>query len=85
MNMQLFFLTQDGWFEAELTEKLLHVTAEDLIRWAYAMMERNHYRNYRIMEGPLSCPLSFPEKRNQMAGGKTGMQAPAAEFIIPNS
>jgi hypothetical protein len=52
MNMRLFFLKHDGWFEAELTEKLLHATAEDLIRWAYAVMERNHYRNYRITEGP---------------------------------
>jgi hypothetical protein len=56
MNIRLFFLKKEGWFEAELTEKLLHANVEDLIRWAYAMMERNHYRNYLITEMPLPCP-----------------------------
>ena len=56
MNIRLFFLKQDGWFEAELTEKLLHATAEDLIRWAYAMMERYNYRNYLITEKPNPLP-----------------------------
>jgi hypothetical protein len=55
--MRLFFLTQDGWFESELTEKLLHATGEDLIRWAYAMMERYNYRNYLITENP-GCVLA---------------------------
>jgi hypothetical protein len=69
MNMRLFFLQKDGWFEAELTEKLLHASGEDLIRWAYAMMERHHYRNYLITEVPIpclpesmSCPLCRPER-----------------------
>jgi hypothetical protein len=57
MNKRLFFLKPDGWFEAELTEKLLHATAEDLTRWAYAMMERYHYRNYLITENP-DCALA---------------------------
>ena len=60
MNIRLFFLKQDGWFEAELTEKLLHATDEDLIRWAYAMMERYHYRNYRITEKPHPCLRQIP-------------------------
>ena len=57
MNIRLFFLKQDGWFEAELTEELLHATGEDLIRLAYAMMERYHYRNYLITENP-GCALA---------------------------
>jgi hypothetical protein len=69
MNKQLFFLKRDGWFEAELTENMLHATLEDLINWAYTVMERNHYRNYRIKEEPLPCfpagksyALSKPER-----------------------
>jgi len=62
MNMRLFFLKQDGWFEAELTEKLLHATAEDVIRWAYAMMEMHHYRNYLITERTQPCPPAMVEE-----------------------
>ena len=57
MNIRLFFLKQDGWFEAELTEELLHATGEDLTRWAYTVMERYHYRNYLITENP-GCVLA---------------------------
>jgi hypothetical protein len=57
MNIRLFFLKQDGWFEAELTEELLHATGEDLTRWAYTVMERYHYRNYLITENP-GCALA---------------------------
>jgi hypothetical protein len=52
MNKRLFFLKQDGWFEAELTGKLLHASGEELVLWAYAMMERKNYRNYLITENP---------------------------------
>jgi len=65
MNCRLFFLKQDGWFEAELSGRLLAASGEDLIRWAYTMMERNHYRNYRITESsPRLCepPLSNLER-----------------------
>jgi hypothetical protein len=62
MNMRLFFLKQDGWFEAELTEKLLHASGEDLIRWAYTVMERYNYRNYLITERAQPCPPSIVEE-----------------------
>ena len=52
MNKRLFFLKQDGWFEAEVTEKLLNSSNEELFRWAYAMMDRHNYRNYLITENP---------------------------------
>lgn len=52
MNKRLFFLNKDGWFEEELTGKLLHASREELVLWAYAMMERKNYRNYRITEKP---------------------------------
>jgi hypothetical protein len=52
MNMRLFFLDREGWFEAEVTGKLLHATQEELVLWAYAMMERKNYRNYLITENP---------------------------------
>jgi len=52
MSRRLFFLQQEGWFEAEIAGKLLQATDTELIRWAYAMMERHHYRNYLITENP---------------------------------
>jgi len=53
MKKRLFFLRQNGWFEVELTGKLLHATYEELIRWIYATMERHNYRNYLITENPV--------------------------------
>jgi hypothetical protein len=50
--MRLFFLNKDGWFEEEISGKLLHASQEDLVLWAYAMMERKNYRNYLITENP---------------------------------
>lgn len=52
MNKRLFFLNHDGWFEEEITGKLLHASQEELVLWAYAMMERKNYRNYLITENP---------------------------------
>jgi len=52
MNKRLFFLGKEGWLEEELTGKLLHATQEELVLWAYAMMERKNYRNYLITENP---------------------------------
>jgi hypothetical protein len=56
MNKRLFFLKQDGWFEADMTGKLLNVPVEELSRWAYTMMERHNYRNYLITENPGFAP-----------------------------
>jgi len=52
MNKRLFFLNHGGWFEEELTGRLLHAPQEELVLWAYAMMERKNYRNYLITENP---------------------------------
>jgi hypothetical protein len=52
MNKRLFFLNHNGWFEGEISEKLLHASQEELVLWAYAMMERKNYRNYLITENP---------------------------------
>ncbi|OGL47206.1 MAG: hypothetical protein A2161_14490 [Candidatus Schekmanbacteria bacterium RBG_13_48_7] len=52
MTKRLFFLKQDGWFQAEVTGNLLHASNEELVLWAYAMMERKNYRNYLITENP---------------------------------
>jgi hypothetical protein len=52
MNKRLFFLGHDGWFEAEVSGRLLHASQEELVLWAYAMMERKNYRNYLITENP---------------------------------
>jgi hypothetical protein len=52
MNKRLFFLTNDGWFEEEITGKLLQASYDELVLWAYAMMERKNYRNYLITENP---------------------------------
>jgi len=49
---RLFFLTREGWLEEEISGKLLHATQEELVLWAYAMMERKNYRNYLITENP---------------------------------
>jgi hypothetical protein len=49
---RLFFLDKEGWFETEVTGKLLHASNEELVLWAYAMMERKNYRNYLITENP---------------------------------
>jgi hypothetical protein len=52
MYKRLFFLRHDGWFESRLEGKLLHAGMDEIIPWAYAMMERHHYRNYMITENP---------------------------------
>ncbi len=52
MKKRLFFLTHEGWIEEELSGKLLHTTREELVLWAYAMMERKNYRNYLVTENP---------------------------------
>ena len=46
MQKQLFFLKQDGWFEAEITEKLKDASPEELTQWVYAMVDQYKYRNY---------------------------------------
>jgi hypothetical protein len=52
MNKRLFFLKQDGWFEVEITVKLLNSSNEELFQWTYAMMDMHGYRNYLITENP---------------------------------
>jgi hypothetical protein len=52
MQKRLFFLKQDGWFEAEITAKLLDSSNEELFQWTYAMMDKHGYRNYLITENP---------------------------------
>ena len=52
MNRRLFFLKHDGWFEVEVTGRLLHASQEELLQLAYAMMEQYHYRNYLITDDP---------------------------------
>jgi hypothetical protein len=52
MAMRLFFLKKEGWFEAEIAGKLKDAPAEELFRWAYAMMDKHQYRNYLITENP---------------------------------
>jgi len=52
MNKRLFFLNNEGWFEEEITGKLLQASQDELVLWAYAMMERKNYRNYLITENP---------------------------------
>jgi hypothetical protein len=60
MNRRLFFLKQEGWFEVEITGKLLQATDTELIRWVYAMMDRHKYRNYLITENPVLQPAGNP-------------------------
>lgn len=57
---RLFFLDKEGWFETEVTGKLLHASKEELVLWAYAMMERKNYRNYLITEKPESKYADVP-------------------------
>jgi len=52
MDKRLFFLEQDGWFEVEVTAKLLNSSKEALLQWTYAMMDKHGYRNYLITENP---------------------------------
>jgi hypothetical protein len=52
MNKRVFFLRHDGWFEEEISGKLTNCKHEELILWAYAMMERKNYRNYLVTENP---------------------------------
>ncbi len=53
MNRRLFFLNQDGWFEQEMSGGLISAPHDELVLWAYAMMERKNYRNYLITENPI--------------------------------
>lgn len=51
--MRLFFLRkEDGWFETGIEGKLKNASAEELVMWAYDMMDRNHYINYLLTENP---------------------------------
>jgi hypothetical protein len=52
MQKRLFFLRQDGWFEMEISAKLLNSPNEELFKWTYAMMDKHGYRNYLITENP---------------------------------
>jgi hypothetical protein len=52
MNKRLFFLSREGWFEEEVSDRLQHASHDELVLWAYAMMERKNYRNYLITENP---------------------------------
>jgi len=52
MNKRLFFLKQEGWFEVEVSAKLLKSSNEELLQWTYAMMDKHGYRNYLITENP---------------------------------
>ncbi len=52
MKKRLFFLGHDGWFEAEVKGQLGYASAEELGRWACALMKHFHYRNYLITENP---------------------------------
>ncbi len=52
MNKRLFFLSAEGWFEEEISGKLLNASHDELVLWAYAMMERKNYRNYLITDNP---------------------------------
>ena len=54
MQRRLFFLKKDGWFEADITEKLLNSPNEELFQWTYAMMDKHGYRNYLITENPVT-------------------------------
>lgn len=53
MDRRLFFLNQDGWFEQEMSGGLISAPHDELVLWAYAMMERKNYRNYLITENPI--------------------------------
>ncbi len=66
MTKRLFFLNRDGWFEEEISGKLMNATQEELVLWAYAMMERKNYRNYLITENPKpSLRVPFTGRSNQ--------------------
>jgi hypothetical protein len=52
MRKRLFFLKKEGWFEAEVSAKLLNAPNEELFLWTYAMMDKHGYRNYLITENP---------------------------------
>jgi hypothetical protein len=77
MQKRLFFLKQDGWFEVEITAKLLNSSNEDLFQWTYAMMDKHGYRNYLITENP------GPVIGNRYS--VIGNKYPIPPFIIHNS
>lgn len=52
MGKRLFFLKKEGWFEVEVSKKLLNSSNEELFKWTYAMMDKHGYRNYLITENP---------------------------------
>lgn len=52
MQRRLFFLRHDGWFEVEISGKLLHTTDTELLQWVYKVTEISGYRNYMVSENP---------------------------------
>lgn len=65
MNKRLFFLNQDGWFEQEMSGGLISASHDELVLWAYAMMERKNYRNYLITENPIRSMRRGEEQKLQ--------------------
>ena len=68
MTKRLFFLNHDGWFEEAISEKLLHASQDEIVLWAYAMMERKNYRNYLITENPERVLVRTEKSRLLHAG-----------------
>ena len=67
MDRRLFFLNQDGWFEQEMSGGLVSASHDELVLWAYAMMERKNYRNYLITENPIrSLRAHLSDKKEYM-------------------
>ena len=64
MNRRLFFLNHDGWFEHEMSGGLISASHDELVLWAYAMMERKNYRNYLITENPMRSLRMHPVHKN---------------------
>ncbi|MBN1158454.1 MAG: hypothetical protein JXA61_03670 [Bacteroidales bacterium] len=52
MKKRLFFLKNDGWFEMELSGRLLNASHEELSGLACTIMLQHRYRNYMITENP---------------------------------
>jgi hypothetical protein len=78
---RLFFLSKEGWFEEEISGKLLHATQEELVLWAYAMMERKNYRNYLITDNPVpSLRARFTGRSNLLEQAEPA-QAPQHNII----
>jgi hypothetical protein len=65
MDRRLFFLNQDGWFEQEMSGGLVSASHDELVLWAYAMMERKNYRNYLITENPIRSLRAHPTDKKE--------------------